>query len=125
MVINLKTITLTILGFIFLGFGAIGIAIPVWPTTPFVLLSFACFSSSPKIRNKILKIYFFREHIENYQSGSGLSNKTFLISLTWLWSMLIISMFLINVLWIRIMLLLIGIAVTIHLIWMKRRKNGG
>ena len=62
--LQLKTIMLTGLGLIFLGLGAIGLLLPVWPTTPFVLASVACFSSAPRIKARIMKISFFKEHIE-------------------------------------------------------------
>lgn len=114
----IKIILLTILGFIFLTLGAIGIFLPVWPTTPFVLLSVACFSSAPRIRAKIMKISFFKEHVENYEKRIGLRKKTVLISLLWLWSMLLISIFIVKNIRITFLLLLIGIAVTIHILLM-------
>lgn len=73
---RVKIMLLTGLGFVFLGLGAIGVFLPVWPTTPFVLLSVACFSSSPRIKAWILRNKFFREHVENYENRTGLRKKT-------------------------------------------------
>lgn len=120
---QLKTVLLTGLGFVFLGLGAIGLVLPVWPTTPFVLASVACFSSSPRIKARIMKLPFFREHIENYEHRTGLAPKTVRISLAWLWGMLLLSMALIQTAWISILLLLIGAAVTSHILWMARARN--
>jgi len=110
--LQLKTFLLTELGFFFLGLGVIGLLLPVWPTTPFVLLSVACFSSAPRIKARIMKVSFFREHIENYEQRKGLTKKTFWTSIVWLWGMLCLSMILISNVWISILLFLIGLAVT-------------
>ncbi len=118
-----KTVVLTCFGFIFLGLGAIGVLLPVWPTTPFVLVSVACFSSSPRIKARILKISFFKEHIENYEHRTGLSKKTFWISIVWLWGMLLLSMLLVDNLWITLLLLFIGIAVTSHILCMSKGRE--
>ena len=121
---RIKTFVLTGLGFSFLSLGAVGLFIPVWPTTPFVLASFACFSSSPHLRNKIMTIPLFREYIENYSNGNGLSIKTILISLLWLWSMLVLSILVIKEIEMTILLIFIGLIVTIHILWISRtRKN--
>lgn len=114
---------LTGLGFVFLGLGAIGILLPVWPTTPFVLVSVACFSSSPRIKTRIMKISFFKEHIENYEHRTGLSGKTFWISIVWLWTMLLLSMFLVGNLWTTLLLLFIGTAVTCHILCMSKARE--
>lgn len=121
---QLKIILLTGLGFLFLALGAIGVFLPVWPTTPFVLLSAACFSYMPSMRARIMKIPFFKEYIDNYKSKTGLSRKTIVISLSYLWGMLLLSMLLKKTLWISILLLLIGVAVTIHILWISRIKFG-
>lgn len=120
---QLKIMLLTALGFIFLGLGAIGLLLPVWPTTPFVLVSVACFSSSPQIKARILKISYFREHIENYEFRNGLSRKTVWLSVVWLWGMLVISMVLIRSLWIALFLFLVGTSVTIHILYMSIAKD--
>jgi len=113
--LNLKTTLLTGLGFLFLGMGAIGVFVPVWPTTPFVLVSVACFSSSPNIKAQIMRVPFFREHIENYENKTGLSRKSFWTSICWLWATLLLSMFFVRTPWIVGLLLAIGIGVTTHL----------
>lgn len=120
---EIKSYVRTGIGFTLLGLGAIGLVLPVWPTTPFVLASFACFSSSPKIRTQILQVHFFREYIENYEKGKGLSAKTVRLSLLWLWSMLVGSMFIVKETWLTILLILIGISVSIHILWISRIKK--
>lgn len=120
---QLKTILLTALGFVFLGLGAIGILLPVWPTTPFVLVSVACFSSAPGIKAQILKIPIFREHIENYERRTGLPKKTVRTSLIWLWGTLLISMVLIREVWIIAFLILVGVLVTLHILSIAKPKN--
>lgn len=118
-----KTFVLTGLGFSFLGLGAVGLLLPIWPTTPFVLVSFACFSSSPVIRERIMRIPFFKEYIENYSKGKGLTTQTVWISLTWLWIMLIISIFVIHTFWLTLLLVFIGSLVTFHILWISKERN--
>ncbi|MDD4797046.1 MAG: DUF454 family protein [Eubacteriales bacterium] len=118
-----KTILLTGLGFLFLALGAIGLLLPVWPTTPFVLVSVACFSSSPHIKARIMKIHFFKEHIENYESRTGLSRKTVWKSLGWLWGMLLLSIVLLKNGWLSLLLFLIGAAVTTHILYIAKAKE--
>lgn len=119
---QLKKILLTGLGFLFLVLGAVGLILPVWPTTPFVLLSVACFSHTPHWRARIMKISFFKEYVDNYKLRTGLSRKTVIISLSYLWGMLLFSILMMKRTWISFLLLLIGIAVTIHILWIARIK---
>lgn len=119
---NFKTILLSGLGFFFLGLGAIGLVLPVWPTTPFVLLSAACFTSTPRIRTRVMKIKFFKEYIESYEQRSGLSKKTVAKSLIWLWGMLLLSMFMMKTIWLSLILSAIGTAVTTHILWIAKPR---
>ena len=120
---NVKIFLLTSIGFIFLGLGVIGLFLPVWPTTPFILVSVACFSSTPQLKNRILKISFFKEYIENYESKTGLSKKTVWVSLSWLWGMLMLSVLIVQKLWITGLLVFIGVAVTTHILVLARNKK--
>ncbi len=120
---QLKSLLLTALGIVFLGLGAIGVLLPVWPTTPFVLVSVACFSSTPHIKAQILKIPIFREHIENYEQRTGLSPKTVRNSLIWLWGTLLVSMVIIHKLWIIALLSVVGVSVTFHILSIAKAKD--
>lgn len=117
----MKKFLFTALGFLLLALGALGAVIPVLPTTPFVLLSLACFSLNPAVRERVLRIKFFNEFFENYKNGGGVSKKTFILSLVWLWGMLLISFLLVKTLWVLLLLALVGILVTAHLLFIKKK----
>ena len=118
----MKKVLLIAAGFLLLAVGAVGLLLPVWPTTPFVLLSVGCFSTTPAIRQRILRIGFVREHYENYTRRSGLSRKTLVKSLVFLWGMLALSMLVVRTPLICSLLAVIGLAVTVHLVYMAKAK---
>lgn len=111
------------LGGMALLLGLIGVFLPIWPTTPFVLLALWCFSSTPKIRERILRISFVREYYEGYTVGQGIKRKTVVTSLTFLWLMLIISVLWTQKLLLAIILTCIGIGVTTHILWIATPKE--
>lgn len=112
-----------IIGFLALILGAIGLLLPVWPTTPFVLLALGCFSATPRIQRKILRIRFFKAYYESYTKGSGLPRQTVIASLSFLWGMLLLSSVLVQGATVISILSLVGIAVTIHILWIARTKG--
>lgn len=120
---QLKTILLIGLGFIFLVLGAIGLLLPLWPTTPFVLVSAACFSSTPRLKEKIMRIPFFKEYIESYEQKIGLSRKTVVKSIGWLWCTLLLSMFLTRKVWISLLLVIVGTAVSSHILYISKCRK--
>lgn len=73
-------------GFVCVGLGAIGIVLPILPTTPFILAAAACFcKSSPKMYSWLMNNKWFGEYIKNYREGRGLPMKTKLTALVVLW----------------------------------------
>ena len=117
---RIKLFLFNALGFLLLGLGAIGLLLPVWPTTPFVLAAAACFAGSPSIWARIMKIPYFREHIENYRLRTGLSRRTVAVSLICLWGMLLLSILLTQTLPISVLLIAVGAAVTAHILRMAK-----
>lgn len=57
--------------------GVIGVVLPVLPTTPFMLLSAACFAkTSPRFHRWLLNTKFFGGLIRNWQEEQFISVKT-------------------------------------------------
>ena len=121
---NIKSVLLSGAGFLLLAMGAVGLLLPVWPTTPFVLAAAGCFAYNPKLRDRIMKIPFFREYLRNYRDKKGLSRKTVAMSLAFLWGMLLVSAFLARTAWVEGCLLLVGVCVTVHIVWISRPRKG-
>lgn len=112
------------MGFISLGLGVIGIALPVMPTTPFLLLSLWLFSrSSERWKCWLLENRVFGKYIDDYTAGRGVPLKVKISTLVVLWVCIICSaVWATSLLWLRIGLFTIAIGVTIHLSRIKTRK---
>ncbi len=120
---NLKNVLLAGAGFLLLAMGAVGLVLPVWPPTPFVLAAAGCFVSTPRLHARMMKIPFVNEYIRNYEDKKGLSRKTVAISLILLWGMLLISAFHIQTAWIICCLALVGTAVTAHILSIAKPRK--
>lgn len=112
-------------GILLTGVGVIGIVLPVLPTTIFLLLASMCFiKSSPKANEWLRNHRIFGAYIKNYQDNSGLSIQAKFFNLLYLWVMILISAyFLTNELYIKILLLIIAIGVTIHILMIKTKRQ--
>ncbi len=112
-------------GCVCVGLGVVGIVVPVLPTTPFLLLAAACFlRSSPRLHKWLLNSPLLGGYIRHYRDGTGIPPRSKLtaIGLLWLatgWS----TGFVIETLWLRVLLVLIAIAVTIHLATIRPRRG--
>ncbi len=104
-------------GTIFLGLGAIGIFLPVLPTTPFLLLAAACYlRGSERMHQWLLNNRWFGSYIRNYHDGKGISAKAKIFSISTLWITILLSAYLIHMAHVQILLFIIAIAVSMHLI---------
>jgi uncharacterized protein len=109
-----------------LALGAIGVFLPILPTTPFLLLSAACYMrSSQRMHKWLLENRWFGEYIRNYQEGRGIPFKTKIVALTFLWTGIIYSAFIAldEILIAQVVLLLIAVGVSIHLIRLPNFKK--
>src|SRR3972149_1076318 len=87
---------LIVAGTISLVFALIGIVMPVLPTTPFLLLTVACYCrSSERLYRWLINNKWFGEYIRNYQEGKGIPLKTKVFALTVLWPTIILAIFVI------------------------------
>ncbi|HBX51759.1 MAG: hypothetical protein A2275_00270 [Bacteroidetes bacterium RIFOXYA12_FULL_35_11] len=109
---------LIIAGSISLILGIIGIFIPMLPTTPFLLLTAACFAkSSPRLHSWLLNNKWFGLYIKNYIEGKGIKKQIKIYVLVLLWATILCSViFFISLLWVKILLLVIAGGVTFHIL---------
>lgn len=118
-----KRIALLAAGSVLFAVGAVGLALPVIPTTPFAIASAACFSlSSPKIYAKLASMRFFGDYISNYRNKTGVPLNTKLFSILTLWTLLTVSAVIVNKLYLYIILSAVGTAVTAHISMLKTKK---
>ena len=74
---NLRKILWMTLGFITLTLGTIGLFLPILPTCPFLLLASFCFSrTSDKLNNWFKNTKIYKDNIEDFVAGKGMTLKT-------------------------------------------------
>ena len=121
-----------IAGTICVVLGAIGIVLPILPTTPFLLAAAACYyKSSERMHRWLLNNKWFGEYIRNYTEGKGLTMKTKITALTVLWITIIFStVFMLDrllpaqlVLPMQIIMIAVAIAVSAHILRLPTFKK--
>jgi len=112
---------LIIAGTFFVVLGIIGIALPILPTTPFLMIAAACYAKgSKRFYNWLINNRLLGRYIKNYLENKGISLKAKIISISLLWATIIFSITLIiQILLIRIILIIVAIIITYHIISIK------
>jgi len=113
-------------GSIFLALGCVGIVLPILPTTPFLLLSAACYyKGSERMHRWMLSNKWFGSYIKNYKEGKGLSLKAKGFTLALLWIVISYSaLFVVNLLIIQVILFAIAVGVSLHIVTLPTSKKG-
>ena len=111
-------------GFLLVAIGVIGIFLPLLPTTIFLILASVCFvKSSPRANEWLRNHKVLGAYIKNYQDKSGLTLKSKIFSITFLWlSILLSAYFFTEEFYVRILLIAIAIGVSVHLVMIKTKK---
>lgn len=120
----LKKMLLVMAGVLSLILGIIGIPVPVLPTTPFLLLSAFLFSrSSSRLYHWLIRHRYFGKYIRDYHEKRGVSLRVKIGALLMLWTAIIYSAFwAVELLWVRILLILIALGVTSHILCLRTLK---
>lgn len=99
------------LGFIFLGVGAVGIAVPILPTTPFLLLaSFFFAKGSKRFHDWFLSTKLYKKYLESFVKSRAMTLKGKLTILIPVSCMLIITFIFVNNIYARIVLVILFIS---------------
>ena len=74
---NVKKMFFVILGCIGVGIGAIGAVVPLLPSFPFLLLAaFSFAKSSERLHNWFIGTKLYKNNLESYVAGRGMTWKT-------------------------------------------------
>lgn len=113
------------LGSFFLVLGAIGIFVPLLPTTPFWLLTcWFYLRSSGSLYRRVMRNRYFGSYIRDYMEEKAIPLRSKIISLGVMWtSTLLTSFLLIDRVWIKVVLLAISAAVTWHIVSYPTKKE--
>jgi uncharacterized membrane protein YbaN (DUF454 family) len=103
-------------GILSVALGAIGIVVPLLPTTPLLLLAAACFvRSSDRLYSWLIGHRLFGSYIRNYREHRAVTWQTKVFTLVLLWLTIGYSVVaVVDSLVIRAILLGIAIAVSVH-----------
>ena len=116
----MKNLMCSMLGFACLGLGAMGVVLPLVPTTPLVLLAALCFSkSNQKMADWLKRSPFFGPFIEHYHTKRGVKKSLKKTSIAILWAGLVLSMISMRTAWVCALLLIVGGCVTVHILMIK------
>ncbi|MDO5041475.1 MAG: YbaN family protein [Peptoniphilus sp.] len=116
----MKKFLLKLLGLVSVVLGTIGIFLPVIPTTPFLLLAAWSFlNSSDSLYNWLMNHRVLGLYIRSYVEYKGVSKSHKIFAITTLWLTMFLSIYLINKAFVKILLIIIGILVTLHLLKLR------
>lgn len=114
-----------VLGGISLGLGIAGIFLPVLPTTPFLLLTAALWlRGSPRLYERLMASPRLGAYIRNFREHRAIPMRAKIVSVTMLWTTILLSAFLaVNAWWLRVLLLGIAAGVTWHILSFKTLEH--
>jgi uncharacterized membrane protein YbaN (DUF454 family) len=112
-------------GTISLAVGIVGIAVPILPTTPFVLIAAACYlRGSKRMYDWMVENRYIGSYLRDYMEGRGISIRAKATSVAVLWALILLSaIFATSNSAIRIVLLAIAVAVTAHLVTLRGKTE--
>lgn len=83
-----------IVGIIAMSLGAIGVILPVLPTTPFLLLAAFCFAkSSKRFHTWFTQTNLYKNHLESFVEERAMTLRTKVTLLAFASSMLLLAMY--------------------------------
>lgn len=117
MLTPIKRILLIVAGVLSLVLGVIGAFVPLLPTVPLVLLAAYCFGrSSERLHQWLIHHRYFGPILDNFQAGKGIPKRVKYRTIAIIWVSMGFSCWMVAKLWLCVMLVCIGLAVSIYLL---------
>jgi uncharacterized membrane protein YbaN (DUF454 family) len=118
---------LLIAGSLCLALGLVGVVVPVLPTTPLLIVAAYCYArSSRRCYQWLTTNRVFGRYLDDYLHGRGVPWQVKASALVFLWTVITLSAVLfVNALWLRVLLFVIALAVSVHVVALKGRVGAG
>ncbi len=112
------------MGHLSFALAMLGLVLPLLPTTPFLMLSATSYlKSSDKAYQKLIMHPQFGETISQFMLEKRISQSNLIKALTLLWISIPISIVMVHNIYLKVMLLMIAITVSLYLISLVKKKN--
>lgn len=126
---RIKKYTYISLGLIFTLIGAIGVILPVLPTTPFLLLaSFFFTKGSKRFNDWFIATKLYQNHLEDFVENRSMELKTKVKLLSFASLVLLISAYMVNIIYFRIFIALVMVYKYYYFIFriktIKKKEEG-
>lgn len=120
-----KKIALNTIGVLALLLGAIGIFLPLLPTTPFLLLASACFlRGSDRLHRWLISHPHCGKLIRDYEEKRAVPRRAKVLGIGMMWLSMSFSIYLVASPWLKLMLAAIAIAVTVYMLRLRTLAPG-
>lgn len=101
------------IGCFLVAMGAIGVFVPVWPTTIFCILALWCFKkSSRRLEDWLLNNRYVGPTLRDWDESGSVSLRTKFIAIGAIWLTIFVSMVFVQKVWVQITLLVIAALLT-------------
>ena len=104
----------------------LGVFLPLLPTTPFLLLASACYvRSSERLHGWLMGNRLLGGYIRNFKERRGVPLRAKFVTVVFLWLPLLYSVYRLDLLWLELLLVLMGLVWSVVIFRMKTLKGGG
>jgi hypothetical protein len=103
----------------------LGVFLPLLPTTPFLLLASACYvRSSERLHGWLMGNRLLGGYIRNFKERRGIPLRARVTTVVLLWLPLAYSIYRLDLLWLELLLLLMGVTWSVLILRMKPARGG-
>lgn len=108
------------LGTFSLGLGIVGVLLPGWPTTIFLILAAACYArSSQRMYDRIVNNRMFGGHVRRFRETGGMPRQAKVLSLGVMWPFVLFAVMVAipgSRLWAQALTLILAVAGTVYIL---------
>lgn len=120
-----KKAILVAAGSLCIGLAVLGLFLPLLPTTPFLLLASACYvRSSERLHGWLMGNRVLGAYIRNFQERRGITLRAKVTTVVLLWLPLLYSIYRLELFWLEVVLVLMGLTWSVLIFRMKTLKEG-